>query len=67
VQNASAPESDRSAASYPAIRSLMNDDEVTPGHSVPVARMDDSVRDNCDIVDEWGLQSFPASDSPQNW
>ena len=24
-------------------------------------------RDFDDLVDEWGLQSFPASDPPSNW
>lgn len=24
-------------------------------------------RDLVDIVEEWGLQSFPASDPPSNW
>lgn len=24
-------------------------------------------RDFADIVDEWGAQSFPASDPPANW
>jgi hypothetical protein len=24
-------------------------------------------RDFDDLVDEWGIQSFPASDPPSNW
>ena len=41
--------------------------EVTePSGPAPVGfeGADDSVPD---IVDEWGMQSFPASDPPSNW
>lgn len=36
-----------------------------PVASDPTATTD--VVDVVDVVDEWGWQSFPASDPPQNW
>jgi hypothetical protein len=34
----------------------------------PSTRADDAVSSQAwDMVDEWGLQSFPASDPPSNW
>jgi hypothetical protein len=34
----------------------------------PAHRLDASGgRDFDDVVDEWGVQSFPASDPPSNW
>jgi hypothetical protein len=36
-----------------------------PDKPLPVAMAGD--RDFDDIVDEWGAQSFPASDPPANW
>lgn len=35
-------------------------------HGLPDLR-DDTMSPPPDIVDEWGLQSFPASDPPSNW
>ena len=39
-------------------------------HAVPVVQQADEARSIAmpvDIVEEWGLQSFPASDPPANW
>jgi hypothetical protein len=39
-------------------------------HVVPIVRQPEEVRSvpvPVDIVEEWGLQSFPASDPPANW
>jgi hypothetical protein len=37
-------------------------------HHVSELRVEPIVADSAfDIVDEWGVQSFPASDPPANW
>ncbi len=39
-----------------------------PTSTLPWMQADDAVSGEAwDIVDEWGLQSFPASDPPSNW
>jgi hypothetical protein len=39
-----------------------------PGSRAPLpARTHEAVSLARDIVDEWGVQSFPASDPPANW
>jgi hypothetical protein len=38
---------------------------VAPDTANPLRDLSD--RDFDDIVDEWGAQSFPASDPPSNW
>jgi hypothetical protein len=39
-----------------------------PMSRLPSMKADDAVSSQAwDMVDEWGLQSFPASDPPSNW
>jgi hypothetical protein len=46
---------------------------ATPGFPAVAVEILDGTRTNVegnaptDIVEEWGLQSFPASDPPMNW
>jgi hypothetical protein len=50
-----------------ALETLAGDRQI---HVVPNARRPaeaKSIRVPVDIVEEWGLQSFPASDPPANW
>ena len=35
--------------------------------SVPAPALAEAADSAPDIVDEWGMQSFPASDPPSNW
>jgi hypothetical protein len=40
---------------------------VPTPEAVPVGNDQEADRRTQDIVEEWGLQSFPASDAPANW
>ena len=33
----------------------------------PLSEPRTGIPETADIVDEWGIQSFPASDPPANW
>jgi hypothetical protein len=38
-----------------------------PGHVIEGTHMAAVASPPTDIVDQWGMQSFPASDPPANW
>jgi hypothetical protein len=41
--------------------------EVAPARTSPTAGRPWDAHVTQDIVEEWGVQSFPASDPPANW
>ena len=49
----------------PDVAPVLLDLPVVP--SLPVVATSTGITSPVDIVDEWGMQSFPASDPPANW
>jgi hypothetical protein len=51
----------------PVVRTSDSPLVLTPDASTSLAAPPVSVTRERDIVEEWGVQSFPASDPPANW
>jgi hypothetical protein len=67
-----APGTDPDIPSFPAVLGALarrwSRMTTLPMSTWPSVTTDDAVRSQAwDMVDEWGLQSFPASDPPSNW
>jgi hypothetical protein len=64
---ASSPRVPITPAPEPEHHGPIVDLDVTPGVRGHPSDIGAEVGFNGDIVDEWGRQSFPASDPPANW
>ena len=56
----------RSDALAPEPSPVPKPDRTVPGVKLHLSQAE-SAWSPQDIVEEWGLQSFPASDAPANW
>jgi hypothetical protein len=51
---------------FPQVLHALSSDRP-PASTLPASPLDAGNGNGWDIVEEWGMQSFPASDPPANW